>query len=58
MVVELDGDLNVREKTTVVQGQGLRGIGYFRSGGKRLVIGSQHPFLNAGYQHAFYMVLE
>ena len=33
-------------------------MGAFEKGGKRIIIGSQHPFRNAGYQHTFYLVLK
>ena len=56
-IVDMDAGMNASEPETIITGQGLRAIGAFKKGGKRIVVGSQHPFLNAGYTHTFYIVL-
>lgn len=57
-LVDLNGDLSAGTRMPLVPGQGLRAIGAFKKNDKRIIIGSQHPFLNAGYQHTFYLVLQ
>lgn len=51
-------DLNPGNTSKVLPGQGLRPIGYFHTGGQRVVIGNQHPFLNGSYMHTFRLVIE
>lgn len=43
---------------TVIPGQGLRGIGLFVTGGERLIMGSQHAYLNTAVVHTFRAVVE
>ena len=58
-LVDLDGsDNKIGEPMEIILGQGLRAMGAFDKAGEHIVIGSQHPFLNAGYQHTFYLVLK
>lgn len=57
-LVDLDASQHVADTLTVIPGQGLRAMGAYEKGGDRIVIGSQHPFKNAGYQHTFYLVLK
>ncbi len=58
-LVDLDGGGNkVGEPVGIILGQGLRAMGAFDKVGAHIIIGSQHPFLNAGYQHTFYLVLK
>ncbi len=56
VVGDVLGDNTIDERETVIPGQGLRAIGYFYRGGREIIIGSQHPFLNASYEHTFYLV--
>lgn len=56
VVGDVQGDQTVEERETVIPGQGLRAIGYFYKGGREIIIGSQHPFLNASYEHTFFLV--
>ena len=58
VIVDLDADLNIVSTETIVAKQGLRAIGYFKRNGRRVIIGSQHPFLNATYQHTFLIALD
>ena len=50
--------LSLGTTSTLVSGQGLRAIGLFVQNGERVLIGSQHPYLNAGFIHTFRLVLE
>jgi len=59
LLVDLDGNSAVvGEPLRIIPGQGLRAMGAFNKEGRHVIIGSQHPFLNAGYQHTFYLLLE
>lgn len=57
-LVDLDAGQYVTDTLTIIPGQGLRAMGAFEKGGKRIVIGSQHPFKNAGYVHTFLIELQ
>ena len=58
LVIADDGGVSdAVEGRIIIPGQGLRAMGLFAKDGQRIVIGSQHPYLNAGYQHTFFLVL-
>jgi hypothetical protein len=56
--VHLDGALAVTALTTIIPAQGLRAMDCLQRGDGTVIIGSQHPFLNDAYIHAFHLVAD
>lgn len=56
ILAKLDGTGNVVDRRVIVPGQGLRAIALSGTEGRCRIIGTMHPYLNAGYEHTFYLV--
>lgn len=56
VLARVDADGVVIERRVLVPGQGLRAIDLTGGDGGTRIIGSMHPYLNAGYEHTFFLV--
>ena len=56
VLAKLDANGNVVDRQVIVPGQGLRAIAVSSTEGQTRVIGTMHPYLNAAYEHTFFLV--
>ncbi len=56
VIADLDANAAVTERQVLLPGQGLRAIDLSGTEPACRIIGSMHPYLNAGYEHTFFLV--
>lgn len=56
VLAKLDANGAVVDREVIVPGQGLRAIAVSGTQGQVSIIGTMHPYLNAGFEHTFFLV--